>query len=169
VDVEAWKRQPEAGRRFDRLSLPEKMKRLEGSGLQRPTFADDIISINAARNCLAHRRGIVGLEDVDDAKDFMTVKWHRLRLQATDDGREVGVGSYFEKPTTLAISLVRRSRRFRLGQSVTLTSADYVEVANTFVLYGNQLQASISRFQEARFETQPANALPADVPPDHAS
>src|SRR2546430_1353332 len=44
--------------KFDRLPLPKKFQYLENKfRLERPELIDDVLSINAARNCLVHRGG----------------------------------------------------------------------------------------------------------------
>jgi hypothetical protein len=161
IPVEIWNRQLVGARRvFDRLTLPRKMKTIEERfGIERPVLADDILSINVARNCLTHRLGTVGEEDVDSDKDFMTVRWRRWRLRVNEDGieRDIKIGQRLEKGGAVSIELVKRSRRFRVGRKISLSASDFVEIATTFVFYGNQLQENIKRMQEMRFAAQSAS------------
>jgi len=69
---------------------------------------------------------------------------------------EVTIGASFKEPTQLRIDYVRRSRKLGIGKRVTFTAGEYVEVATTFLFYGNQLQESIRLLQEERMEAAEA-------------
>lgn len=152
VTPDEWNRRLVAGRRpFNRLTLPEKMLRLEREyGLRRPAFSEDVLSINAARNCMTHRGGVVAAEDCDSNREYMTLSWRRLRMRPVGARREVKVGVTLKEPTQLRLDYVRRARRLAVGKPVSVSASEYVEVATTFLFYGNQLQESIRLLQEDR-------------------
>ncbi len=147
-----WNWRLVAGRRpFNRLTLPEKMICLEREyGLRRPAFSREVLSINAARNCMTHRGGVVAAEDCDPDREYMTVCWRRLRMRPVGERREVRVGVTLKEPTQLRIDYVRRARRLAIGKRVSFSASEYVQVATTFLFYGNQLQESIRLLQEDR-------------------
>ena len=144
-------------RSFDRLTLPNKMSRLETRyAVERPRFADDVLTLNVARNCLTHRGGVVGTEDLDHGENYMTVKWRRWRMRTERDGalRVVRIGERVDG--VLHLDEVERSRRFRLGQKVRFSAEDFVEIATTFFRYGEQLQASLMKLPAGRFAAEAA-------------
>ncbi len=153
--------------KFDRLTLPDKVDRLEQIGMARPAFTDHIFSLNAARNCLTHRAGIVGPKDLRDlADEALEVSWTRFKITASNgtDSREIGIGSQVEKGEMVSIEVTPTSRSFALGERVTFTEDDFSEIAQTFVFYANQVSASIVAMQRRLFEAQPID--PQATTPD---
>ncbi len=153
---DSWNRQIVAGaRRFDRLPLPDKLLQLQQSyEVPRPAYADSVLSINAVRNCLAHRGGVVGLEDLHDPADpGLIVHWWSWSLEAhgVSGTRTVSAGSTVEASETVQISLARTERIFPLGTEVALSEEDYVQIATTMVIFAQQIEQSIHEMQEARY------------------
>jgi len=159
VVPEDWNRRIVAMRgRFDRMPLPNKIDHLERH-LQvcRPSLTEAILSISAARNCLAHRGGIVGPEDVTPDNNSLVVKWRRFLIEGKTPGRRrrvVRLGERLEAETLVSIRQVGAARRFRLGRRISLSARDYVEIATTFVFFGQELQERIREMQLARFAAQ---------------
>lgn len=147
--------------KFDRLTLPDKVDRLEQIGMARPPFTDYIFSLNAARNCLTHRAGIVGPKDLrDPASDALEVTWTRFKITASNgtDSREIGIGSQVEKGEMVSIEVAPTSRFFALGERVTFTEDDFSEIAQTFMFYANQVQGSIVAMQRRLCDAQSTKA-----------
>jgi len=163
-----WNKTMVAGaERFDRLTLPDKVDRLEQIGMARPAFTDYMFSLNAARNCLIHRAGMVGPKDLRDPADHaLEVTWTRFKITASNDtdSREIGIGSQVEKGEVVSIEVAPTSRSFALGERVTFTEDDFSEIAQTFMFYANQVQGSIVAMQRRLFEAQATD--PAAGAPD---
>jgi hypothetical protein len=161
IEPEVWNRRVVAARdRFDRLPLPDKIAHLHDRlRVERPALTESILSISAARNCLTHRQGRVGTEDLTRGADALVVTWRRWRLEGKRAGRRrhvVRLGTALEANTVVSIRLVEVTRRFRLGQRIAFTAREYVEIATTFALFGGELQERIRQMQLSRFHAQGA-------------
>jgi len=155
-----WNKEIVAGAaKFDRLPLPNKFQHLEDKyGVGRPELTDDILSLNAARNCLAHRRGVVGRQDLkSDADDALVVTWRKLEVRLGKAGQR-----FITEPTRVAdgemlhCGFARITRTFMLGHKIDFSASEYVDLATTFMLFGQQLEASILQMQQRRFGDQEA-------------
>jgi len=90
ITGEEWNRDiVEGARTFDFMGLPNKLNHLEHKyGFMLPPLCEHILTLNKARNCLSHRRGIVSQEDVNDPSgSSLRIMWRRLQLSIkTDEG-----------------------------------------------------------------------------------
>lgn len=129
-------------------------------GWRRPELCDHVLSINAARNCLTHRGGIVGQKDLKDAADTeMTVHWRRLQFSVSSGNQErpVTAGASVEAGETLSVSFVETERRVPVGDRLTIAADEFVEICLTFMLFSMQLEQSVRHLREQR---RPPNAPP---------
>ena len=79
------------------------------------------------RNCLMHRNGKVGVEDVD-ANGVFSLTWQRPVLTA-DDQPIVSVGQRLEKGQELAVQFEDEVRVWKVGEVIRLTAGDCQEMA----------------------------------------
>lgn len=121
--------------KFRYAGLAEKL-RLFGEEFQmEPTQASYLLSINKARNCLTHRRGIVGKEDIGSS-DALHLKWMGMEVFIkTPDGEEIPfipTGASGEIELKNGGSVMYRSpervRSFRLGERILLSAVDLSEM-----------------------------------------
>jgi hypothetical protein len=117
-------------KRFHRLGIPDKLDQLkEQYGL---SFGSDmeqqVLSINAARNCLVHRNGIVGERDVNSG-DELIVHWRELYFVLTnEDGEhEVTLPVTAIKDSSLGLKERLGSKSFKKGERVNF---DVIEFSN---------------------------------------
>jgi hypothetical protein len=145
--------------KFDRLTLPGKVERLQRLGLEPPTFTGHILSLNAARNCLTHRAGIVGPKDLRSPTDAgLEVTWTRLAITASDGKqvREIGPGSVVEAGEMVHLEVTPTSGMFALGERVTFNEDQFREIAQTFILYAQQVGGAILERGRRRLDSQEA-------------
>jgi hypothetical protein len=144
----------EAAQKFDRLPLPDKILQLEKTyGWQRPELCDHVLSINAARNCLTHRAGIVGKKDLkEDTDTELIVRWRRLRLSVGSGVQEraMTVGSHLEAGEVLSVAFVDTEKRIKLGERLSINADEFVEICLTFMLFSMQLEQSVKHLQDQR-------------------
>ena len=128
--VPSGKTKEELPEYLNRLSLPEKLRYVEGAvGPVGPAgIGEDVLSLNRARNCLEHRLGRVSKQDVGDG-GFLTVQW---RKQAITPGRHC---SETEKTVHLNVRFVVVRRRFRIGDEVAFTAGEFTEMGQTLLLH----------------------------------
>jgi hypothetical protein len=146
------------GLRFDRLPLPEKFSELGELGVSDVGLVGDIVSLNAARNCLVHRAGIVGPEDLRDGK--LVISWRRMRasLRATDGSiRLLEVPMRVEAGEVLQLRTEPVERAYVLGDALEISEEDFRDMAQTYVLFGQPLEAAVLAMQERRFSDQGAS------------
>jgi hypothetical protein len=149
-----------AASKFDRLPLPEKIDTLERQyGMAKVELRDHVLSINAARNCLAHRKGIVGLADLKTPTDRgLVVRWRKMQLSALGaDGslRLLEIPATVEAGETVRISIIDAQKEFALGELVAFTASEFVELCLSLLLFALQIQESINTLQSSRVESPP--------------
>jgi hypothetical protein len=142
------------GEKFDRMPLTDKFTHLQSDyGWRRPELTVQVLSLNAARNCLAHRRGIVGKKDLKSPTDSgMELQWVKLILKANNGsgGRVLLPGSQVQAGEVIEVSFERAGKPFALGEKIMLDSHDYLEITLTFLLFGLQVQKSTLEIQNSR-------------------
>lgn len=136
-------------KQFLRKSASDKLRYLgHAFALNAPDgpYLDDLKN---ARNCLTHRRGVVGLQDCQDGA-AMTLRWkgHDF-LGRLPDGRAERIpaghrGSFsFSDAATLEISVSERARVFTLGTLLKLEPHELAEMCWMTTEIARQLIASV--------------------------
>lgn len=119
---------------FNREGFPNKLKILRSKYAVGPKHADYLVSINRARNCLSHRRGIVGHEDIDDSGK-LRVAWLGMDIYAqTPSGERHSLidippeGLLLPGGGSVYIQFLERERLFDPGNSLRLSTRDLAEI-----------------------------------------
>lgn len=98
-------------------------------------FADSdmLLSINAFRHCLSHRRGVVGAKDCGEGESFVVI-WPGIDLFSTSEGGEkrsvgfpLGAPALLEAGAGLLIRIVRKTTTFKLGDQLWLSPTQVTE------------------------------------------
>lgn len=154
VSGEEWNQRIVAeGKRFHRLGLPDKitfLKTVYDPSLT-PEPMEQVTSLNTARNCLVHRRGVVSDRDRNN-DDGLLVEWTKLELRAGEPGRERALipPADVAKGETISIYQKRTSKLFRLGETVAFGAQEFSEICWTFFLLGQSLTAKVESFGRAK-------------------
>jgi hypothetical protein len=123
---------------FDRRFFPQKIEYLRQKDLMPPVFDPHLLSINNARNCLVHRRGVVGAQDVDGA-GAMRVSWRRPTIFSRSPGgatRPVRIGDTVEAGTELLSEVVPVEKVFSIGEPVHFGGEDIMGIWWTVLQFG---------------------------------
>lgn len=104
---------------------------------------DAVASIYAARNCLTHRLGVVGPEDVRDGA--LELKFRVVRMSVDGKPQETIRGTRVDAGSLMELSFQLERRTFRIGESVDLTPQDCQSVALTIALMGQWLLSAIGK------------------------
>jgi hypothetical protein len=95
---------------------------------------EKLTTIYMARNCLSHRRGIVGKEDCGDGGE-LTIEWIGVDIWAeSSDGKKVPFGQPFREPVILEkesgikMQMPQRRRSFPVGMVVSLSGNELAEI-----------------------------------------
>jgi len=105
-------------------------------------------SINQARNCITHRRGVVGVEDLKGNDTLQLIWWAFDIIALLPDGKEIPLvplpegGIYLEDGCTVAIKIRNRNREYKLGEVIELTPIDINEICFLILLATNEIVAS---------------------------
>lgn len=153
-------------RKFHRAGLPDKSEAMRSTyGLTwSPDIEDRVNSINAARNCLVHRRGIVGEDDCKNGQP-MALRWLRPVLHArAPDGTVSEL-----RPTTAVVGgtevffiTVPEERAFAIGERFTITANEFASVWWTIRTFGLAVTEALVAFAKTKGITF---AEPAVAPP----
>jgi hypothetical protein len=132
--------------RFHRLSLSDK---LDWVLAQRDFVLPDekleeIKSINAARNCLGHRSGIVGERDITQ-DNMLVVKWLGLDTAVEVEGVEIPLElpMHLEKGGNVITRFVRRTREFQVGDRIALDEREFSEIAWTIFAFAQAVSSAL--------------------------
>jgi hypothetical protein len=134
------------GTSFHRLGFPDKLSHMQsehGIALDKD-LARQVVSVNAARNCLVHRRGIVEDRDLNDG-DLLTVEWRKLRtLLVDEDGEhELVIGQRIEKESSVCIRVVDDKKSFKRGEQVAFTAQEFSDVTWGMFAFGSDVVRAI--------------------------
>jgi hypothetical protein len=122
-------------KKFHHLGFPDKLEHIKGAhNIElNDKFAEQLLSINAARNCLVHRRGIVSDPDIT-GNNQLQVKWTRLQLVLTnEDGeKELVFGELVEKESWVGMRSIGEMKAFNLGDAIDFSAKEFSDVTWTF-------------------------------------
>lgn len=132
---------------FHRLGLPDKLPLLtkQYGVVIDSTLSGHLLSINAARNCLVHRRGVVGDRDVNDSSR-LTVGWRKLSLVLKDEDGEhpVVLNQRLEKESTLCLRSEDCSKSFEIGERIAFTIQEFADITWGLFSFGSALVGQIN-------------------------
>ena len=138
-----------AAKRFHRLGFPDKLENLRSSFHAHvdSVLDEHVLSVNAARNCLVHRRGIVSERDLN-RDGALVIKWRRLAmiLQDEDGEHPLVLGKRLEKASTLLVKTESRTREFGIGERVVFTSTEFIEICWSMFLYSFAWGEALNKF-----------------------
>ncbi len=141
IRVEDWKEIIfHRSKQFHRRTMPQKIEFLnqQYSFMLDETLIRQALTINAVRNCLTHRNGIVSLLDVDESGNLL-LEWSALVLLATINGQEQEVSLPYQAKEGTEIALTTRTKKkyFIVGQSVMVNTEEFTQLCWTLFLLAN--------------------------------
>ena len=138
---------------FHRLTLTEKLRVVESDyGMViPPKIKEQIVSINLARNCLAHREGIVAPRDTN-ADDTLSVHWEGVDFIVVTEGKEVPFRApmHVEHGGTLHIRTSDRKRKFAVGEKISFEETEFSEIAWTMANFAQAVAKGLQTQGETR-------------------
>jgi len=154
IQTEDWqKRIVDNAQKFHQLGLPHKVEHLarEFHSDLRPSLTSDVLTMNLARNCLVHRKGVVTQLDVN-SPDGLRVTWLKPELLVTGKAGErvLVLPETVEEGETIAFKQSPVSRLFKLGERIEFTPQEFSEMSWTFHAFSSELVARIEKFGRDR-------------------
>jgi len=140
LSLKQWHEQVQApSKKFHRLGLPDKFERLRKVfNFAFPGECEFIaLSINAARNCLVHRKGVVSEGDAN-SPNGLRVRWFRptLFVSGPDGERTLQVpGGIVDKGESLSLRPDETTEcEFALGETVVFDLVQFSQLAWTLYM-----------------------------------
>ncbi len=138
---------------FERKGLEKKFKTLKNRFCVETPKGKYLVGISKARNCLAHRRGVIAANDVG-SDETLRVTWWALNLfAATPDGGKVSLmpplpegGILIKEGASIRLDFVDREREFKVGQVLELTVADLAEICVVVNFAAREVLSSAIQF-----------------------
>jgi hypothetical protein len=144
---------------FQQAGVRGKLKRLQERFGIKSGVTDEFQSLTQARNCLSHRRGIIGPEDCTDTSKTKLVldlwKWRVFIIQPSgseidiDEEKLSGEGLFVKDGGQVAMQLVQRQMEFPVGALLKLQPRDLTDVFVTFWTGAQNLKGAFEKFIEA--------------------
>ena len=144
----------EIGQAFNNMGLPDKLDRI-GQALDVAVNSElrlQVESINRARNCFEHRRGIVQARDLH-GMNSLVVSWSgtdavRISVSGTETPvlelpAVIGPGERFE------VRWKERAKSFHLGEQLRFSAGDVSEMGLTFFRHSLDLVSAIQQAIES--------------------
>jgi hypothetical protein len=131
--------------RANELPFPNLLAEVNSRLESRLVFADSYQSLQAARNCLEHRAGIIGERDTK-GNDEIVISIPRVKLFYTRAGQEIELErGHLVAPdegkdhAEIAMRIEERKRPIKIGERVTFTLTEFNEIAFACYYLGRDL------------------------------
>jgi hypothetical protein len=134
---------------FHWKGFPKKIKILREEFRIQSDFENHVLTLNQARNCLVHRLGTVGSEDITEGGKLV-VKWFAIRTLVIDKVTLVETPiAEQEEPTKNESNVVSRiglfEKRFAIGERIRLSPSELAYTMYTFYRFALELLQVIER------------------------
>jgi hypothetical protein len=137
-----------------KLGFPQLMAKVTAGLVEPIAFGDGILSMQKVRNCLEHRGGIVGPEDLDKGKSAVALYIPRREIFYMRKGEEIEVvpdepvnAEDGEPEVQLLIRFVVRTHQYPLGERISFSAAQFGEIAAACDHFGVDLANKLPRVQ----------------------
>ncbi|MCD2185233.1 hypothetical protein [Rhizobium sp. GN54] len=156
--------------RFERLGIADQIDQLQ-KFIPIPGERIEILkSLNQARNCYAHRRGVVGANDIEEASGSFDLKWLRLTYELEEpDGTVLPEAEMFgrllPKGGTVRMRIEIDRQIFSAGEELVVGKDELKHICLCVHIIGQGIAAETTKFALALG----AKAIaPTDKPPPKA-
>lgn len=145
------------GKKLHDGGVDEKLKLLRNRFGVSSIKEDYFRSIKQARNCVTHRRSIVGAKDADHNGE-LHLKWWRVRMFIKlDSGNEIEMdpplpegGIQLEEAGKVCIQFVDNERTFNVGAPIIFKPQDILEIGELTKLATSELLKSFVTFAQEK-------------------
>jgi len=138
--------------KFRHFGLKDKLKHLNDDFGVATGQSDYLMSINQARHCLTHRRGIVGSEDCFNEKELI-VRWNGIDTYAeTPSGERISLfpipaeGVILTEGSKVMVAFPERAKIFPILSLVTFSPRDLAEICHFTLNQTNEAIRSIEEY-----------------------
>lgn len=139
----------EESKKFHRLGFPDKLEHFESAHFFfiNHQNREKLLSINSARNCLVHRYGIVGKQDLG-LKDFLEVLWLKMKFYFINEKgeKEIVLGESVVGPGEFTSRIVDTIKIFNLGQQVIFSAEEFAEIVVSIIFIGRDVYEKMKEY-----------------------
>jgi hypothetical protein len=149
-------------KKFEKAGLDQKLRDLEKDYGVISKYKDGLLTLNRARNCLTHRRGIVGHDDLEKGESHLVVKWYGFDGIVSDaSGNTKILQPVLPRMTISEVKLivVERSKSFKLGEVIAFSTHDLAEICSNYWNETNALHAAVLEFARSKSTSISQNNL----------
>jgi len=134
---------------FDRFGIIKKLDELENGYDVKPAWRTELETLNAARNCLTHRSGIVEEDDVNDtAGQCLGVRYRAAVLVLTEpDGKKTVLRKrkVVKKGGRVSINFTDpREKTFQIGEQILFDPQEFMDLLHTLRFAGEEILKGIN-------------------------
>lgn len=132
------------------INLPRLIEKISDTVGSELLYSKELITINRARNCFVHRKGIVYPEkDINNKENnVLTTQWVRPFFYQNKDGEEIEMidGGIVTHETPLLMKTIPQEKSFKPYETINFSYKEILEIAYTFYFFGNSLVESQIQF-----------------------
>jgi hypothetical protein len=138
--------------RASKPNFPDLLAKINAGLVSPMEFDREVLSIQRVRNCLEHRDGKVGAQDLDPGERTLTLNFPRFKFFYMRKGEEIELAP--DEPVDAQDGqphvdiLARRitsSKVYELGQRIGFTAGEFSEVAVACSLFATDLAGKLPR------------------------
>lgn len=133
-----------------RANFPLLMQEVSKTLISPLNFENEFLTLQKVRNCLEHRQGVVGPEDLDEKTGTLKLSFPCLKLTAECQGieTEIGIGSFVEKDSVIKIGFASELREFKLAEKVVITAQDFSDIGWGCWAFAEELGKKLPRLEK---------------------
>jgi hypothetical protein len=135
-------------------SLPDRLQLLGDKFGIRSGIHGHLLTINQMRNCLTHRRGVVGLEDVKNDSERRSLRVTYLAFEVVCEGpngrvEPLGPDRIIQAGWGVGVRRIDKEKSFPLGTRVNLSAQDFHDVIATLSTAADPLKAAMCEYADS--------------------
>ena len=139
----------EKKKRFHKMNFPTKITFLRENFSISSSLEKHVLSLNKVRNCLVHRSGIVGQQDLNTDNELIAklreIQFIALTPDKTNE-RVITGPTIMNEGEHLAVRTQDCEKHFRLGQKIDFAPLEHSNTVYTFLVFGQEIHKSIVKF-----------------------
>lgn len=125
----------------NRLNFPDLLSRVSSKLTEPLHFASQYLSMIKARNCLEHRAGIVGRDDLNsDGHLTMSFPYMKFFFQRGDQEVEIEKNHVMDEPRMISMRRTIHEIRFGFGDQMTFSARDFGRISSACWLFTQDLE-----------------------------
>ncbi|HEV2553232.1 MAG TPA: hypothetical protein VGV17_05690 [Bosea sp. (in: a-proteobacteria)] len=149
--VQVYERETIVRRAGNKLNFVQLLAAVN-AGLRAPlSFDDEFLSLQKVRNCLEHRHGVVGPQDVDHANGMrLVLPCVKLFFKRDDEEIDIEAGQYFAEETEILYRRDMIERFFPLSSRVIFSPTEFDNIAMACVFFASDLGQKLPQVGEPK-------------------